>query len=324
MAEESKGAVLAAMAANFAIAVAKLVAGILTGSAAMLAEAGHSVADTVNQVFLLLGINLSDTSPDETHPHGYGKEAFFWSFLAAIFIFVAGAVFSLYEGTRTLIQESNHHRTLLELGIAYAVLGMAFIFESISFVIAVRAIRRSARQLGWSSRRYIRESPNLTVKTVFFEDGAALTGLVIAALGLTLSELLHTEVWDGVASLGIGVLLAGVALMLGVQARRLLLGASAGSETIATIRETVAEFPEVERVVRLLTMQLGSHSVLVTGELQVRRDLSITDVEDVIARLDARLHERAPEVKETFWGLHGERVAGPHSVPVSSRAKRTP
>jgi cation diffusion facilitator family transporter len=303
MAEESRGAVLAAMAANLAIAVAKLVAGILTGSAAMLAEAGHSTADTVNQVFLLLGIRLSETSPDERHPHGYGKEAFFWSFLAAIFIFVAGAVFSVYEGVRTLVQESNHHRTHLELGIAYGVLGTAFLFESASYTVAVRTIRRSARQRGWSTRRYLRDSPNLTAKTVFFEDAAALSGLAIAALGLTLSELMHTEVWDGVASLGIGVLLAAVAFMLGVQSRRLLLGASANEETIVAIRQTVAEFHEVEGVVRLLTMQLGSHSVLVTGELRVRTELSITAVEGVISRLDSRLLQTAPEVKETFWEL---------------------
>src|SRR5215211_1541898 len=119
MAEESKGAVLAAMGANFAIAVAKLGAGLLIGSAAMLAEAGHSIADTVNQVFLLLGINLSQTTADERHPHGYGKEAFFWSFLAAIFIFVAGAVFSFYVGIRTVLQDENHHRSVSDLVTAF-------------------------------------------------------------------------------------------------------------------------------------------------------------------------------------------------------------
>jgi cation diffusion facilitator family transporter len=118
MTEESKGAVLAAMGANFGIAVGKFVGGALTGSAAMFAEAGHSVADTVNQVFLLVGINLADTEPDEAHPHGYGKEPFFWSFMAAIFIFVAGAAFSFYEGARTLLQEHDHHRSASDLAVA--------------------------------------------------------------------------------------------------------------------------------------------------------------------------------------------------------------
>src|SRR5262245_50308191 len=119
MAEEGKGAVLAAMGANFGIAVGKFVGGALTGSAAMFAEAGHSVADTVNQVFLLVGINLADTEADEEHPHGYGKEPFFWSFMAAIFIFVAGAAFSFYEGARTLIQRDEHDRGGFELAVAF-------------------------------------------------------------------------------------------------------------------------------------------------------------------------------------------------------------
>lgn len=304
VAEESKGAVLAAMSANFAIAAGKLVAGLLTGSAALLAEAGHSVADTVNQVFLLLGINLSHTEADASHPHGYGKEPFFWSFLAAIFIFVAGAVFSVYEGTRTLIQDDNHHRTAFELWVAYGVLGMAFVFEGISFTIAMKQMVTSARAQGRGMVDYIRRSPDITIKTVFFEDSAALIGLTIAAAGLTASELFHTEVWDGVASLAIGLLLGGVALMLGVQSRRLLLGAAADEQTIARIRETIATVPEVEAVVRLLTMLIGPHNVLVSGELQVRCGLDVTAAEDVIARLDRALAEAVPDIGDTFWELH--------------------
>src|SRR6186713_1738308 len=162
MSDESKGAVLAAMAANFAIAAGKFGAGILTGSAAMLAEAGHSVADTVNQVFLLVGINLSNSAPDDQHPHGYGKETFFWSFLAAIFIFVAGAAFSFYEGLRTLIQSDTHERGGRELAIAFGVLGISVLFESISWVVAVRAIRKGARRLGWRFVRYMKQAPDLT------------------------------------------------------------------------------------------------------------------------------------------------------------------
>lgn len=321
MAEESRGAVLAAMGANFAIAVAKLGAGIITGSAALLAEAGHSLADTVNQVFLLIGINLSQNGADAVHPHGRGKEPFFWSFLAAIFIFVAGAVFSVYEGVRTLIQESNHHRTGLELAIAYGVLGMAFLFESASFFVAMRGLRDGARARGWSIRRYVRDSPELTIKTVFFEDSAALIGLIIAATGLTLSELFHTEAWDAAASLSIGVLLAIVALMLGMQSRRLLLGAATDDETLEAIRATVLAVPGVERIVRLLTMQMGPHSVLVTGELQVRADAGVFGAEDVILRIDRALQERVPAVGETFWELrHPSHTTpgGPPGTPAST------
>ena len=272
MAGESKRAVLAAMGANAAIAISKFVAAGLTGSSAMFAEAGHSVADTTNQVFLLLGINLSDTKADEEHPHGYGKEGFFWSFLAAIFIFVAGATFAFYEGARSLIQGESHHRTSTELIISFSVLAVAAVFEVISLTFALKAVRMGAKRKGWSFGRFMRESPDATTKTVLWEDSAALTGLALAATGLTLAEVTGNEAWDGVASLAIGFLLAGVALMLGLQSRRLLLGAAANKDTRDAISRIVEGFPEVERAVRILTMQIGQESILVTGELQVQKD----------------------------------------------------
>ena len=133
---ESKTAVLAALFANGAIACGKLAAGALTGSGAMFAEGAHSIADTANQGFLLVGINLSDTKPDDEHPHGYGKEVFFWTFLAAVFIFVAGATFSFFEGIRSLIDNEFHERGATELGVAFGVLGAAFLFEGAVLVIA--------------------------------------------------------------------------------------------------------------------------------------------------------------------------------------------
>jgi cation diffusion facilitator family transporter len=305
---ESKPAVIAAMVANFLIAVAKLVAGLLTGSAAMLAEAGHSIADTVNQVFLLVGINLSDTRADEKHPHGYGKEAFFWSFLAAIFIFVAGAAFSVYEGVRTLAEGHEHHRSDREIILAFTVLGIAFLFECVSMAVAVRSLVAGARRKKWSVIRFLKEAPDTTVKTVFFEDGAALTGLVLAAGGIGLSEFTGNESWDGIASLGIGAVLAIVAWILGVQSRKLLIGAAANNETQDHIRAALSEFVEVEAVVRLLTMQLGSHSVLVTGELHVRRDLTAGSIEDLLEQIDAEVLRRVPEISDTFWEL--KRVPG--------------
>ncbi len=300
---ESKGPVIAAMGANFLIAIGKLVAGLLTGSAALLAEAGHSVADTVNQVFLLVGINLSDTTADEKHPHGYGKEAFFWSFLAAIFIFVAGAVFSIYEGTRTLVEDVNHHRTANELALAFGVLGTAAIFEGVSMTIAVRGLRAAARRKRWSVTKFLRDAPDPTIKTVFFEDGAALIGLGLATAGLATSELTGNEVWDGIASLSIGVVLALVAWILGMQSRKLLIGAAANIETRQALHDIFGAFPEVERVIRLLTMQLGAHSLLVTGEIQVRRDLTVEAIEGLLERIDAAIERAVPEVSDTFWEL---------------------
>ena len=284
--EESRAAVLAAMAANFLIACGKFVAAALTGSAAMFAEAAHSVADTVNQVFLRIGINLSHTKSDDSHPLGYGKETFFWSFLAAIFIFVAGAAFSFYEGVRTLIQEEAHERSSFDLAVAYGVLGMALLFELVSFSVAIRSLLLGARRKGWSIGRYIRHSPDLTLKTVFFEDSAAITGLLLAGAGLTLSELTHDEVWDGIASVSIGFVLAAVSVMLGMQARNLLLGAAANEEVRDALHRAVMSFPEVTHVVRLLSMQLGSRSILVTGELEVGRGLNTDQIEDLVVRID--------------------------------------
>src|SRR5450759_127987 len=170
MGERSERLKAAAMAANFAIAIGKLVAGLMTGSAALLAESGHSLADTVNQVFLLVGMNLSNAAPDEKHPHGYGKETFFWAFLAAIFIFVAGAAFSFFEGIRTAIAGGSHDRSSLQLAVGFGVLLMALFFESTSFSIAVRGVRAGAKRLGWGFWRYVVEAPDVTIKTVFFED----------------------------------------------------------------------------------------------------------------------------------------------------------
>jgi len=308
VAEESKKAVLAAFAANLSIAIAKLAVGLLTGSGAMLAEAAHSAADTVNQVFLLVGINLSDTEADDDHPHGYGKEAFFWSFLVAIIIFVAGATFSFFEGTRTLVEAEFHERSTTELAVAFTVLGMAFLFEGASLAVAIRTIRRRCGARNWSFWQYLRQSPDVTTKTVFWEDSAATVGLVIVAAGLAAAEADRNAVWDGLASVGIGTVLTGVAGMLGLQARHLLLGAAAHDDTRRVLRSTVLGFDEVERIVRLLTMQLGSHSVLVTGELQVRRGMSTAEIESLMRRIDSAIAEELPEVRETFWELRSQVV----------------
>ena len=189
-----------------------------------------------------------------------------------------------------------HERSAAELGLAFGVLGAAFLFEGASLVVAGRVIRRGARRRGWSMRRYLRRSPDMTTKTVFWEDSAATLGLVIAALSAS-------ETADGVASIIIGVLLTVVALMVGAQARGLLLGAAATPELRSVVRATVLEFEEVDTVVRLLTMQLGARSVLVNGELQLLRDLDVEEAEHLIREIDGALRRRAPEVTSTFWEL---------------------
>src|SRR5690348_13066666 len=186
MNSESRKTVLIALAANALIGIAKLAAGLLTGSAAMLAEAAHSVADTTNQLLLLASLRLSERKPDAQHPFGYGKERFFWSFMAAIFIFVSGALFSIYEGvSRMLSGEASEG----SVGIAFAVLALALVLEGASLIRAGRQTRGEAREAQRPFARHIRVSRDPTTKTVVFEDSAAVIGVLLAAAGVGLTVI---------------------------------------------------------------------------------------------------------------------------------------
>ncbi|CAN5864933.1 hypothetical protein BH24CHL4_BH24CHL4_25060 [soil metagenome] len=186
MAKGSKKVVLAALGANAVIATGKFAVGLTTGSAAMLAEAAHSVADTVNQGFLLVSINLSDNPADEDHPYGYGKERFFWAFLAAVFIFVAGAFFSVYQGIQKLISGGDHEGAFWP---SYLVLGLAFVFDGVVLILAMREARRQADAVGMGVWAHLQESSDITLKTALYEDVAATTGVVIAGVGLALLQI---------------------------------------------------------------------------------------------------------------------------------------
>lgn len=301
MASGSKKIVLVALGANAAIATGKFAVGILTGSAAMLAEAAHSVADTVNQGFLLVSINLSDNPADEDHPYGHGKERFFWAFLAAVFIFVAGAFFSVYQGIEKLLAGSDDHGAFWP---SYLVLGLAFVFDAVVLVLAVRESKRQADELGVGVREFLGETTDVTLKTALYEDLAATTGVVLAALGLFLFQVTGNPIFDGIASILIGIVLIGVAIMLGRETRNLLLGASASKRTREAIRGAIAEFPEVDSVVDLLTMQLGLDSVLVTGEINIEDGLTTNEIEALLTRLTTRIREAAPEVQNIYLEPH--------------------
>ena len=315
MASGSKKVVIAALGANAAIAAAKLGAGLFTGSAALLAEAAHSAADTVNQGFLLVGINLSDNPADEEHPYGYGKEQFFWAFLAAIFIFVAGALFSIYEGIRTIVQGSEHHGALWP---AYLVLGLAFVFDGVVLVIALREARHQAQEMETNLLGFFRESTDVTLKTALYEDFAATIGVLFAISGLVLVQVTGNSIFDGIASIMIGVVLVLVAILLGSQTRDLLLGSAASSRTRQAIRTAIDEFPEVVRVVDLLTMQLGLRSVLVTGELNFRDGLTTDEIESLLRGIADRIRQRAPEVQNIYLEPHSIGNASLRTRPGSS------
>ncbi len=294
---ESTVTVLVALGANFAIAVMKLVAGLVTGSAAMLAEAAHSVADTFTEALLLTALRRSARPADRRHPFGYGKERYFWSLMAAVSIFTSGAVFAFYEGFRTVFSDDHSQSNPL---VGYIVLGLAFVLESVSWLRAVRQVRAEAAETGRPLRRYLRLSDDPTVKTVFFEDTAALVGIVLAFAGLALHDVTGSAVWDGLASVLIGVLLAGVAYLLGRTNQGLLIGRQADPTVVRGARELLRSAAEVEVVVDLLTMVTGTDRILLCARLDFREDLTSTDLELACVRIAAELHDRYPDLDEIF------------------------
>jgi cation diffusion facilitator family transporter len=294
---ESTLTVLVALGANAGIGVLKLVAGVLTGSAAMFAEAAHSVADTATEGLLLTALRRSEREPDREHPFGYGKERFFWALIAAVSIFVSGAVFAAYEGIATILGE-DQEQTLA--WVAYAVLGVSFVLESISWAQAVRQVRREASKDEVAPAQWLRTTDDPTVKTVFFEDTAALIGLLLAFGGVGLHQLTGSALWDGVASVLIAVLLTGVAYILGRTNKGLLIGRQADRRTVYQLRDALAERPEVEQVVDLLTMMIGTDRILLCARLDFDDALDAAGLEQTCAAIDAEMRERFPDLQEIF------------------------
>ncbi len=297
MASDTKRTVLVAMGANLAIAIAKGVAGLISGAASMLAEAAHSVADTTNQVFLLTSLSLGAREPDQKHPFGYGRERFFWAFLAAIFIFVAGAVFSLFEGVQHLLRQ---HEELGGATLAFVVLAVSLVAECISWVVAYRETAATAREKGVSVKQLIRETSDPTTKTVLFEDSAAVIGILLAFIGLTLHEMTGSIVWDGAASIAIGVLLVAVAYRLGRDTRDLLLGRGATVEDRDKIMTVLRSHPEVDEVYEILSTHLGPESLLVAVRWDLAPALSSDDVEALSAKVDQEIRTAVAAVSQVF------------------------
>jgi cation diffusion facilitator family transporter len=294
---ESTFTVVLAGAMNLAIAIMKFVAGAVTGSAAMLAEAVHSVADTLTEGLLLAGLKVSDKPADRRHPFGYGKARYFWSLLAAVSIFVSGAVFALYEGFSTIFGEPEEQTSPQW---AYLVLAIAFALESVSWSQAVRQVRREAAEQNRTLRVHLRRSDDPTSKTVLYEDSAALVGLLLAFAGVGLHQLTGSSLWDGVASVAIGVLLAFVAFLLGRTNAGLLIGRQADPTLVYAIHATIAAAPEVEAVVDLQTMLIGTDRVLVCARVDFDDALAAADLERACVRLAGELQAEHTDVAEVF------------------------
>lgn len=300
MSESEGGSTLTVVLAgvmNLAIAIMKLIAGVITGSAAMLAEAAHSVADTFTELLLLTALKVSDRPADRRHPFGYGKARYFWSLLAAVSIFVSGAVFALYEGFSTIFGEPEESTSP---HVAYLVLIIAFALESVSWTQAQRQVRREAAEQGRTLLEHLRHGDDPTSKTVLYEDSAALLGLLIAFAGVGLHQLSGSSVWDGVASVAIGLLLAFVAFLLGRTNAGLLIGRQAAVDLVYSIRDTLVAAREIEAVVDLQTMLIGTDRVLVCARVDFDDALTAADLERACVRLATDLRAAYPDIAEVF------------------------
>jgi cation diffusion facilitator family transporter len=287
--------VLIAGAANVFVCVIKLVAGILVGSSAMLAEAAHSAADTLNQAFLWTSLRRGARPADARHPFGYGQERYFWSLLAAFGIFIAGAGFSIFEGLLALRHENSGSPLL-----AFLVLAVAGIAEGTSLARVLVQYRREARRSHTELLDQVRSSPDTTVRTALFEDSAAMVGLVLAALGLTLREVTGSPVWDGAASIAIGCLLIVVAIRLGMDNRDFLIGRAADPRELAAIRDEIEKTPGVDELLDLLTMYVGPERLIVAARVDFSEDISADRAEELADEIDTRLADRLALVPHVF------------------------
>ncbi|MFI7490858.1 cation diffusion facilitator family transporter [Micromonospora echinaurantiaca] len=293
---ESVGTVVVAGAANLAIAAAKLVAGLISGSAAMLSEAVHSVADTTTEALLYLALRRGARPADVRRPFGYGKESYVWAFLAAVFTFVAGAGFAVTHGVTTILVHEHSGDYL----VSYVVLAVSFVIESVSLARAARQVRAESRRWRTTPRRYLRLTADTTVKAVFLEDSAALIGLVLAAAGVALSELTGDELYDGIASILIGVLLLVVAVTLALRNLSLLVGRSVPARLRQEIDRELTDLPAVRRVDTLLTMQLGPADILVAAKVDFDDAATGAQIEAAADAAERRLTGRYPEIRYVF------------------------
>ncbi|MEV4354750.1 cation diffusion facilitator family transporter [Nonomuraea sp. NPDC004186] len=293
---ESLSTVLVAGAANLTIAVAKLFAGLLSGSAAMLSEAAHSAADTVTELLLLVAVRRAGRPPDRRHPFGHGKSGFFWAMMAAVATLVGGAGFSITHGLHVIEKGEE----LTNLTPSYIVLAVAFAVEAVSLTKALTQLRRQAARHELDPVRLVRITSDTPLKAVLFEDAAALVGLVIAAAGLAGSQLTGSALWDGLASVGIGLLLLVVALILIRSNISLLIGQAAPAHVEEGIRAELTAQPEVEEVVELLTMMIGPGSILVAAKIDFVDVASAAGVEIACDEVERRLRERFSGISQVF------------------------
>lgn len=294
MPNESRLPIFASIGANVAIATIKFVAAGITGSSAMVAEGVHSFVDSLNGVLLLVGQVRSKRPADERHPFGHGQDLYFWSLMVAVLFFALGGCVSVYEG----IAHIRHPAPLGDPTWNYVVLGAAALFDGASFVIALRAFRKQAQ--GHGVIEEIRRSKDPSIFAVVLEDSADLAGIALAFLGVWFSHRLGLPYLDGVASIGVGLVLGAVAFVLLVQTKSLLIGEAAEPSVVEAIHQVLAADPRVTSSQRPLTVHLGPHEITVALVADFAPELSQQDVVIAIAHLDARIRDVAPDVTRVF------------------------
>lgn len=295
MAASSKLALVGAMVANIGIAVTKLVVGAVTNSSVMITEAIHSVVDTGNSGLMLLGRRRSKRAPDADHPFGYGMELYFWSFVVATVVFGAGACVSIYKGIRGLSMPEE----ATSLWVNYLVIAISALFEGSSLAISIREFDKYRVEKNFDGSRLdaIQASKNPAIFMSILEDSAALLGLAIAAGGIALAHATGNHVWEGVASIAIGVVLVGEALLLGYEVRELIIGEPARDRTLAKVRRTIARHRGELSVGDAKTLQLGPDAILVIVELHQ------APLEREVAKLVADLRATVPQIKDVAFEL---------------------
>jgi cation diffusion facilitator family transporter len=286
-------AVITALSANLGIAATKFIAFAVTGSASMLAESVHSVADSGNQLLLLLGRSRAQRAETEAHQFGFGQERYFYAFIVSLVLFTVGAVFSGYEGIHRIL----HPGKLTTPAVAFSVLIIAIALEGFSLRTAVRESNRTRGRARW--RSFIRHAKAPELPAVLLEDVAALTGLLLALVGVGLATLTDDDRWDGAGSLAIGVLLALVAVVLAMETKSLLIGESASADAEASIVAAIEAGPEIERVIHLRTMHVGPETLLVAAKIGVRHD-SVTAVTAAIDAAERRIRAAVPIAELIF------------------------
>ena len=290
----SKKAVIAALFGNLGIAIFKLVAALFSGSSSMLAESYHSMSDTLNQVLLLYGLKRSQREPDECHRFGYGKEQFFWSFMVAIILFGIAGTLSIREGYHKFL----HPEPIGHIGLAYLAIAVGLMFDGYAFSIALRSIKNEMKAEQCQNLiEAVKESKDPTILTVFFEDVIALSGLLIAAIAITLVHFTGILIIDAIASIIIGVLLMVFAVILALETKNLLVGEAVTRLKRGKILKAVGSFREVKKVIRLKTMHLSSEEVLVTLEIKYQDDLIVDELERINDRIEKKIKDIIPGAK---------------------------